>query len=227
MGAGGKLDGDFVRVGRMAMAKKVPGVHTERLVLDRARDVAAEHASPTPSLAIDLDRLFDAHRDRIFSLCRRMVGDPERAEELVQETLLTAYRKLPDFTADSRFSTWIYGIARNLCLNAVRKHGELLSDDGVIEVDSPEMGALGQLRKMEREALLREASAAVLTPLEQEAVYLRYVEGIPQAQITTMLNLDGSGARGLLQRCRRKLGRELRVRLETLGHGSTFFHNVD
>ena len=61
-----------------------------------------------------------------------------------------------------------------------------------------------------------------LTSEEQEAVYLRYVEGMPQDAITEMLGLEGSGARGLLQRCRRKLGRELRDQLEQMGHGTSF-----
>ena len=67
------------------------------------------------------------------------------------------------------------------------------------------------MRRSEREALFRRISAATLEPVEQEVVYLRYVEQLPQDTITTLLDLKGaSGARGLLQRCRRKLTRALR-----------------
>jgi RNA polymerase sigma factor (sigma-70 family) len=81
---------------------------------------------------------------------------------------------------------------------------------------------LSRLRERERRELLRVAAAAVLDPREQEAVQLRYVDGLSQDSITALLGLEGSGARGLLQRCRRKLGQELRRRLDAMGHGPSF-----
>ncbi len=180
-------------------------------------------APADPALVDELDKLFNLHQPRIYRLCLRMVGDPERANELAQDAMLTAYRKLPDFRGDAAFGTWIYGIAKHLCLNAIRRRAEVLSVDGVIEVNDRTHGALRQLRQQERETLVTEAARAVLDPLEQEAVFLRYVEGMPQDRITEVLELkDKSGARGLLQRCRRKLQRELRERLALLGHGSSF-----
>lgn len=184
-------------------------------------------APPDPALIEQVDAVFAIQQPRIYRLCLRMVGEPERARDLAQDAMLTAYRKLPEFRGDAAFSTWIYGIAKHLCLNAIRRRGEVLSEDGVIEVDDPTYGALHQLRQQERESLVTEASRAVLDPLEQEAVYLRYVEGMPQERITEVLGLtDKSGARGLLQRCRRKLQRELRERLALLGHGSSFIRGT-
>jgi RNA polymerase sigma-70 factor (ECF subfamily) len=184
-------------------------------------------APADPALVDKLDGLFAAQQPRIYRLCLRMVGDPERAQELAQDAMLTAYRSLPGYRGDSTFSTWLYGIARNLCLNSIRRRGELLSADGVIEVGDPGRSALSELRLHEREALLTAASQAVLDPLEQEAVYLRYVEGMPQDRITEVLGIeDKSGARGILQRCRRKLQREIRARLALLGHGSSFIRGT-
>ena len=184
-------------------------------------------APADPALVDKLDGLFAAQLPRIYRLCLRMVGDPERAQELAQDAMLTAYRSLPGYRGDSTFSTWLYGIARNLCLNSIRRRGELLSADGVIEVGDPGRSALSELRLHEREALLTAASQAVLDPLEQEAVYLRYVEGMPQDRITEVLGIeDKSGARGILQRCRRKLQREIRARLALLGHGSSFIRGT-
>ena len=174
-------------------------------------------------MSIELDRLFDAHRGRLLSLCRRMVRDPERAEELVQETLLVAYKKLPEFEGSARFGTWIYGIARHLSLNAIRKKKELLVEDGVVEAADIDPGVLAALQRHERIALLEAAATAVLDPTEQEAVHMRYVLNVPLDRIDTVLGLGGSGARGLLQRCKRKLGRELRRRLSELGEGSSLF----
>ncbi len=200
-----------------------PSPESENRIAARAR---AAHTR-SPSLARDLDRLFDAHRQQIRRLCLGWVGDPQLAEELVQETLLKAYEKLPQFDPDGRFQFWIFGIARNLCRNAMRKRRELLSADGVLDPGDPALGALSQLRERERTELLRQASLAALDPQEQEAVHLRYVEGLSQDRISALLGLQGSGARGLLQRCRRKLGRELTSRLQAMGHGPSFIRKTE
>ena len=203
------------------MSKDAPGPETEFRVVARAQNVVGEGALVTPTLSADLDRLFEAYRPRLHALCLRILKDEARAEDILQEALLVAYKKLPDYEGNARFGTWIYSITRNLCFNAVRKRSEQLSDDGIIEPASVEMDTLALLQREEREALIIQASRE-LSPLEQEAIYLRYVEGLPQQQITELLNLSGSGARGLLQRCRRRLRREVQARLTELGHGESF-----
>ena len=202
-----------------------PSQATERRVLAELRRLGAGQA-PTvtgAALAGDIERVFALHSDRVYGLCLRLVRDPDRARELAQETMLRAWQGLAGFRGESGLGTWLYVIARNLCFQSLRKRSELLTDDGVLEVDSAGADALRLLQVHEREELLRQAAAATLEPLEQEAVYLRYVEGLGQEEITRILALEqASGARGLLQRCRRKLKRELLRRLEELGHRSTF-----
>jgi len=195
-----------------------PGLDTE---LRAARREGARRAGEavTASHQVDLDRLFSAHRDRVYRLGLALVGDPQRAEELVQDTLETAWKKLPEFQGN--FGPWIFGIARMRARNLRRKKGELLSDDGLVDPTSPAAGALRLLERHEREALLA-AAAATLTAEEQEVVHLRYVEELPLARIDALLGLPGSGARGALQRCKRKLRAELERRLEALGRGRSF-----
>jgi RNA polymerase sigma-70 factor, ECF subfamily len=192
-------------------------------LIERVRAAVDGRGPAAPGLADEIDALFAAHQARVYGVCRHMVRDPEQAQELAQEVLLTAWRRLPEFRGEAAFSTWLYSIARHTCFNAIRKRQELLSDDGVLESTDPAAGVMSSLHRHQRQELLRLAAEAVLDPLEQEAVHLRYVEQLPQETITDLLDIsDASGARGVLQRCRRKLGRELRGRLATLGHGSTF-----
>lgn len=202
---------------------------SRRLELDlvvRYRDAFDRGEPPSPELVAELDELFARHQDRVYRACLRFVGQPEKARELAQDTLLTAYQKLPEFRGECAFSSWLFGIARFLCFNAVRRRGELLLDDDVLSAADPRSTALTRLRQGERERLLQDA-LSTLDPQEQEAVHLRYVELIPQEQITAILAIDDkSGARGLLQRCRRKLRRELYRRLEAMGHGSSFIREV-
>jgi RNA polymerase sigma-70 factor (ECF subfamily) len=175
------------------------------------------------ALMAQVDALFVAHQDRVYALCLRFARQPELAAELAQDVLLRAYQKLPEFRGESKFSTWLLSIARYECLNAVRRKRDLLTEDGVLEAGDPSRSALDALRAREREELLRAAAEAVLDPIEQEAVSLRYTEHLPLEAITEILGLDSaSGARGLLQRCKRKLHRELVRRLAELGHGSSF-----
>jgi RNA polymerase sigma-70 factor (ECF subfamily) len=190
--------------------------------LAAARGTGVDPSTVT-GLVERVDALFAAHQGVILAVCRRSVGDPQRAAELAQETLLRGYQKLDSFRGESSFRTWLVGIARGECANAVRKRREVLTEDGVLDTADDEATVLSRLRRLEREALVRDAAEAVLTPEEQEVVHLRYVEHVPVEQIGALLGLrEDSGARGVLQRVKRKLGRELRARLAALGHGSSF-----
>ena len=202
------------------MAKK-PGADTEKFIAGRERAVR-DGGAASPSHHADLEGLFRSHQPRIRALCIRMTGDPERADELVQEALLVAYQRLPEFHGGARFGTWIFGIARNLCLNAVRKKADLLTDDGVFEVQTAENPTWLALRREERAALVRAAAVAALDKEEQEAAHLRYTEGLPIAQIDAIMGLTGTGARAVLQRSRRKLREEILRRLDDAGQGRSF-----
>mgnify|MGYP000465542543 CR=1 FL=1 len=171
----------------------------------------------------DLAAQVAAARPRVFALCRRYVSDRESAEELAQDAIATALSKLDSYQPDAPIASWVLSIARNHCRNAVRKQGETLTSDGVFDLEDEEVPVLASLLWAEREEVLRSAAAAALTELEQEVVQLRYVEQLSQQAITEMLDLDdASGARGVLQRSRRKLARAIRARLVEMGHGSTF-----
>lgn len=171
----------------------------------------------------EVDELFAAHRPRVLAYCRRIVPDRQRADDLAQESLLVAWRRLDEFRGEAPFERWLFTIARFTCYNALRRHGDALTEDGLLDPSDPEGGVLQALQQEERAQLLREAAAAVLDPLEQEAVHLRYVENLGQDAITHILRIEErTGARGVLQRCRRKLERELRARLAAIGRGSSF-----
>jgi len=206
------------------MGKGRPGPQTEQRVVAREGRRRQEGAQATPSLQVDLERLFASHRAQVLSLCRRLVSSDERAEELVQETLAVAWTKLPELQEGRRFQPWIFGIARNLARNARRKRSELLTDDGVLEPSSPEAGVLRALQRADREAVVSEA-LATLDPADAEVVHLRYVEGMAVRDIDALLKLSGSGSRGVLQRCRRNLRKRVLEALASRGHGESLLHS--
>ena len=137
--------------------------------------------------------------------------------------MLAAWEQLPSYRGEASFRTWLLRIARHRCFRSLRRQRDLLTEDGVLEASDASATVYTQLRRHEKEELLRQASLAALDPTEQEAVYLRYAENLSVEAITDVLGLDAaSGARGLLQRCKRKLAHELRERLAAMGQGSSF-----
>ena len=66
--------------------------------------------------------LVDRYKDLVFSLTIKMLKNREEAEEVSQDTFIKAYKSLPKFKGDSKFSTWIYKIAYNSCLDRLKKN---------------------------------------------------------------------------------------------------------
>jgi RNA polymerase sigma-70 factor, ECF subfamily len=195
----------------------------EVAVVKRYQAALLAGGDPAESVAEELNALFGELWLPVYTLCHRFTGHPERARDLAQDTMLRALERIGQFRGESSFRSWLYSIARSVCSNALRTRREVLLEDGVIDAASPEATVVKQLDSRDRETLLRESLQAALDPLEQEAMHLRYVEELPVARITDLLELDpNSGARVVLQRCRRHLQRELRSRLAQIGRGSSW-----
>jgi RNA polymerase sigma-70 factor (ECF subfamily) len=151
--------------------------------------------------------LLARYRGRVYTWCYRVVGDHDRALDLAQEVLLKAWRALPGFAGRSRFSSWLFSIARNECLTAVRPRS-LRADPSVdpvellIEHEDPPSRLITREEEAAMEALVRDH----LSPVEQEAIWLRCFEGLPVPEVTRLLGLThASGARSVLQSAREKL----------------------
>jgi len=65
--------------------------------------------------------LVEAHQHSVFTLCLRMLRNPQDAEECAQTTFVRAYSSLGAYRRDARFRTWIYRIATNVCIDALRR----------------------------------------------------------------------------------------------------------
>lgn len=196
---------------------------TERAIVQRLQRAIAEDQPALDELAPHIDALFASVHRRVLTYCRRRMNDSSRADEIAQEAIAIAYSKLPEFRGQSTLTTWVTGIAKNLCRAQNRRRRDLLTEDGVIEAKDQALSSLQALRREERTKLVRRA-AKRLTNDEQEFVELRYVHELSPEQIEGLLDIPGkSGARGLQQRCKRKLQRELSSIMEELGHGTSLF----
>lgn len=175
------------------------------------------------ALVTEMNELFARLWPVIHELCRRFVRDEERARDLTQQVMLLTLDRIGQYRGQARFLSWVYSVTRSVCASALRRRGELLLSDGLVDPMDPRASALQDLDRLQRHALLMDSCRAALSPLEQEAVYLRYVERLPVEAITSLLGIaSASGARGVLQTSRRKLQRELRRRLAEIGRGSSW-----
>ena len=65
--------------------------------------------------------LVDRYQRRLWWMCLRLLGDPDEADEVVQEAFVRAWERLDEFDPAQRFYPWVFTIARNRCLNAIRR----------------------------------------------------------------------------------------------------------
>lgn len=68
--------------------------------------------------------LVDRYKDLVYTLSLRMIKNREEAEELSQDTFIKVYRSLGKFKGESKFSTWLYKVAYNTCLDRLKKNKE-------------------------------------------------------------------------------------------------------
>ena len=146
------------------------------------------------------------YRDAVYLWCFRYTRDPERALDLSQDVLVGVWEKIGSFEGRSKFSSWLFSVTRNRCIDASRRV-DVLGDEPVTD-DLPDRSPLpdASMQDGEDEEWLRGLIRTKLDALEQNVIWLRCIERIPVDEITRMLDIGGtSGARAVLQRARRKL----------------------
>lgn len=163
---------------------------------------------PQDSAALDAaDRLLRRWQGRVYGWCVRQLGDRERALDVMQEVLVSAYRGMPTIEDPARFPGWLFSITRFRCISEIRRRGPRWESDEALDglatdTDGPERA----LARGIESARVREAMDVALDDQEKLAVLLRYWEGLPVDEVTRLAGITGaSGARGVLQTARRKL----------------------
>ena len=164
----------------------------------------------------DTDRfeeLVHAHEKEIYNLCLRMLCDEQDALDAAQEAFFKAFRSLDSFRGESRFSTWLYRLAGNVCLDMLRKRPDtpMLSMD---DDDAPLYLADGSptpQELVERSEIRRAVDKAMdtLPPEFRQAVVLRDVNGLSYEEIAQITGLGTGTVKSRIFRARRKLAAAL------------------
>lgn len=160
--------------------------------------------------------LVDRYGRRLFWSCRRLLGDPDEAEDVVQETFVRAYRHLAEYDPARRFYTWIYTIARNRCLNLLRSRkawgmqrldpgGDAPDEAGPVALElAASDDAAARVEGRELAAALTECLGTL--PEEQRACFeLRHGEELRYEEIAAVLAVPVGTVMSRLARAREKM----------------------
>ena len=155
--------------------------------------------------------LVERHGPNVHRLAMRMTGNPQDADDVVQESFLRAYRNLAHFEARSQFGSWLYRIAANCAYDALRgrarrqAHFEASDDPAGFETiagDDPGPERLAAGAEVRRRV---QAAMARMSALERSAFTLRHFEGMATAEIAAALGLQADAAKQSVFRAVRKL----------------------
>ncbi len=152
--------------------------------------------------------LVEKYQDMIYGLSLKMLRNAEDAEELAQDTFVKAYRSLSSYKGTSKFSTWLYRIAYNAAISAMRKRKmELLSLDEQRVSDQDEMKIqqqMGQIKKEELSNYLKKAIES-LPADDQVLITLFYYEEQSVDDIARITGLTESNVKVKIHRARKKM----------------------
>lgn len=163
--------------------------------------------------------LFNRYSQKISNLSFRFSGQKDFAEEIVQETFIRIWEKADLFKKGYRFSSWIYRIALNLCINQKKETNIFQSlntnDDVEIELPTGEKDISEQLIIKEEYEMLQ-AALMKLPDKQRMALLLAREEGYSYIEIGKLLGLSISSVESLIYRARKKLIEMLSGKIEGL-----------
>jgi RNA polymerase sigma-70 factor (ECF subfamily) len=170
--------------------------------------------------------LIDDHRDRVFNITYRMLGNRAEAEDVAQEVFITVFKTIESFREESKFSTWLYRVTVNHCKNRIkylaRRHDR--DRDELDETSQATNGAVNgapvraaqpdkALASMQMEKLLQQAIAD-LDDDQRAVVILRDVEDLSIEEICEITGLPDGTVKSRLHRARLVLRKKMQRHVE-------------
>lgn len=217
------------------LLQKMLWPHAHALRTSSAMDISNEPVPPADTLVHDaqsgdraaLEALLTQSAPQLLRYARRMCRDRADAEDVLQDTLLTATRAITSFRGESSFSSWLYALARSAC---TRRRRRMLDRPGMALTleEGSEGSAFASLEPgpealvTEREtARLLDAALATLDEGAREVLVLRDVEGLTAPEVAHVLGISAEAVKSRLHRARAALRAALepQVALGTEGSG--------
>ena len=150
-------------------------------------------------------QLVEAYQTPAYRLAARMCG-PDSAEDVTQEAFLAAWRALPEFRGDCRFSTWLYRLVSNAAIDCLRREKKHRDTGDVDDLELPDGGPslqeqaeLSDTRDAVRRALDR------LSPEHRQVLLLRFMQELDYGEIARALNVSEGTVKSRINRAKSKL----------------------
>ena len=170
------------------------------------------------------NELMGMHERRMYAVALRMCNNHEDAQDCLQEAMIRIYRAISNFKGNSSFSTWVYRITMNTCLDELRrrKNRPNTSLDGLLEsgwspsndMDTPEHHALRREKRQSIQQFIRELPEDM-----RSAVVLRDIEGFSYDDIANILETNVGTIKSRISRGREKLREKILSKSELFDRG--------
>lgn len=187
----------------------MPDIPLDPEIVAEARLVSDALGGSQPAF----EQIVRRYQRPVISLIVRMTGDRARAEDLAQETFVKAFRSLKSFDSTRRLSSWLFRIAHNTTLDALRRlKPEVVELEGLSEGDPRRDPAAPAAPDPLEQAALGAAlnrSLLSLRPDYRAAIALRYDQQLPFDEIGRILGVPEVTARTYVHRARKELARSL------------------
>lgn len=157
------------------------------------------------------ERLVLDNQNKVYSLAVRLVGDQEEAADLAQEAFLKAWQNLPSFQGESSFSTWLYRVTTNLCIDWLRRQKRRQETAPAVSLDDEEAGWAEPAdweqdphRKLEQSERGRALARGLerLPEYQRRPLVLRELSGLSYQEIAQALDLDLGTVKSRIARAR-------------------------
>ncbi len=156
-------------------------------------------------------KLVEAYQRPVYSLCYRMLGEREAAEDAAQETFLQAYQYVHRYDGRRPFATWLLSIAAHYCIDRLRRRKySITAVDQGRETGCLELAA-ADAPNPESETMLTEQRGRIhallqsLNAVDRAVIVMRYWHECPETEIADSLDLTVSAVKSRLFRARREL----------------------
>lgn len=163
--------------------------------------------------------IVELYKDKVFQLCFRMLGNSHEAEDISQEAFIRAYINIERYNIDRKFSTWLYRIATNLCIDRIRKKkpdyyldAEVAGTEGLTlysQIPASQLAPDEEVSKIELQEIIQ--NEILKLPEKYRAVIvLKYIEELPLLEISKILDLPIGTVKTRIHRGREALRKQLR-----------------
>jgi RNA polymerase sigma-70 factor (ECF subfamily) len=157
--------------------------------------------------------LFEAYKDKVYSIAVYSIGDSSLADDVTQQIFLKLFTAIKQFRGDSEFTTWLYRLVVNACMDERRRRRRWFSWG-----DMPEVSAkndVSQKKPQEKQFARLEVAEAVrgaigqLKPKFRLPILLKYVEGLSYEEIAIVMNCSKGTVASRLNRGHGQLAKQL------------------